>query len=169
MRKILVTGGSGFIGSCIVKLLLEKKFKVIILRLYQVYGPYQKNDRLIPQVINFCLKNKKFPCTEGSQKRDFIYVDDFFNLILKILKKKKLNSGIYNVGCGKPIKVKDVIKKIVGLIKKGTAKFGSIKMREDEINLLYPNIKKVKKNFKWIPKVSLSKGLKKTIKFYEKK
>ena len=31
MRKILVTGGSGFIGSCIVKLLLEKKFKVIVI------------------------------------------------------------------------------------------------------------------------------------------
>ena len=39
--------------------------------MYQVYGPYQKNDRLIPQVINYCINNKEFPCTNGHQKRDF--------------------------------------------------------------------------------------------------
>lgn len=42
-------------------------------------------------------------------------------------------------------------------------------MRKDEINNLYPNIKKVKKEFNWTPKVSLNKGLIKTIKFYEKR
>ena len=37
------------------------KFNFIILRLYQVYGPYQKFDRLIPFVIKSCLKDKNFP------------------------------------------------------------------------------------------------------------
>ena len=42
-------------------------------------------------------------------------------------------------------------------------------MRSDEIKKLYPNIKKIKKTFKWKPKVTLLNGLKKTVKFYEKK
>ena len=78
----------------------------IILRPYQVYGPYQKYDRLIPMVIKSCLKNKKFPCTEGNQERDFLYVDDFTDLIIKILRKKNFKNRIFNVGYGKPIKVK---------------------------------------------------------------
>ena len=147
----------------------QRDFKIIILRMYQIYGPFQKSNRLIPQVINSCIHKKNFPCTDGKQLRDFLYVDDLNNLILKIIKKKKLKSGIYNVGSGKPTQVKKIIKKIVNISHGGKPNFGEIQMRKDELNNLYPNIQKIKKNFKWSPKVSLEEGLKKTIKFYEKK
>jgi nucleoside-diphosphate-sugar epimerase len=140
------------------------KNKSIILRLYQIFGPNQKNDRLVPHVIQSCKKNKKFDCTDGSQFRDFLYIDDFSDLIIKILKRKKVKYGLYNVGYGKPIKVKNLINKIVKKIKKGKPKFGSTKMRKDEIPLLYPNTEKVKKQFNWSPKISLDTGITKTIK-----
>lgn len=151
----------------LIKNLKSKKFKLIILRPYQIYGPFQKLDRLIPQTINCYLKKKKFECSEGNQKRDFLYVEDFVSLILKIINKKKIKSGIYNVGSGKPVKVKDIIKLINKLIKFGKPVFGKIKMRKDEAMSLYPNTKKIKKNFNWKPKTSLKSGLKKTIKYYE--
>ena len=50
------------------------KFKFVILRLYQIYGPNQEINRLIPIVISSCLKNKKFNCSSGIQVRDFLYV-----------------------------------------------------------------------------------------------
>ena len=152
------------------KLLMNKKFffKYIILRLYQVYGPYQKKDRLVPIVINSCLNDQKFDCTEGSQKRDFLYIDDLTDLLKKIIKAKKIKSGIYNVGNGKPITVKNVIKKINLIVKKGKPNFGGIKMRKDEVKSLYPNVSKVIKTFKWKPKTTILKGLKKTINYYEK-
>lgn len=144
-------------------------FKVIILRLYQVYGPNQKKDRLIPMVINSFLKNKNLKCTNGKQKRDFIYIDDLINLFLKIIKTKKLNSGIFNVGSGKPVSVKIVIDNIKKFIKKGKPIYGAIKMRKDEIKNLYPKINKVKKFFNWNANITLETGLKKTIRFYEGK
>ena len=87
----------------------------------------------------------------------------------KNIKEKQLSSGIYNVGTEKPVTVKNVIKKIVKISKGGEPNFGKIKMRKDEIDYLYPNIRKVKKEFNWTPKVSLNKGLIKTIKFYERR
>ena len=60
----------------------------LVLRLYQVYGPLQKKDRIIPITIDSCLKNNSFACSNGLQKRDFLYVGDFVKLITKILKKK---------------------------------------------------------------------------------
>ena len=54
------------------------------------------------------------------------------------------------------------------MIKTGTPMFGKIKMRKDEIFKLYPDIKKVKKVFKWQPRISICNGLNRTIKFYEK-
>ena len=139
----------------------------IILRPYQIYGPFQKKDRLIPITIDSCLKKKKFACTEGSQKRDFLFVEDFINLIKIILQKKKIKTGIYNVGLGKPVKVKKIINLIVKIIREGKPLFGKLKMRKDEIKILYPNITKVKKTFNWKPKTSLKFGLQKTIRYYK--
>lgn len=144
-----------------------KNFPYIILRPYQIYGPNQKKNRLIPQTIDACLKNQNFNCTSGKQLRDFIYIDDFCKLILKIIKKKNIRREIFNVGSGKPVTVKFVIKKIHSLIKKGNPNFDFIKMRPDESQNLYPSIKKVKNKFGWYPKVTLIKGLKKTIFSYE--
>ena len=73
----------------IFKTAKKYKFKFIVLRLYQIYGPNQEINRLIPIVISSCLKNKKFKCSNGVQVRDFLYVDDLINLFKKILLSKK--------------------------------------------------------------------------------
>ena len=164
-KPISVYGKSKYQASNYLKKNINNS---IILRLFQVYGPLQKNNRLIPITINSCLKNKSFACSEGSQLRDFLYVEDFNELILKIINKKKIFKGIYNVGYGKPYKVKNIINLIQKKIKKGKPIFGKIKMRKDEVKILYPNIDKVKKIFKWKPKTNIFQGIEKTIKYYEK-
>ena len=88
---------------------------------------------------------------------------------MKIIRSKKQKNGIFNVGSGKPHKVKNVIEKITYFTKKGKPIFGAIKMRKEEMKVYYPDIKKIKLAYKWTPQISLIKGLKKTIKFYEKK
>ncbi len=147
----------------------KNKVNYLIFRLYQVYGPFQKLNRLIPFTVDNCIKNKTFNCSAGKQYRDFLYVDDLINLFELSIDKPKIKSGIYNVGSGLPIKVKSVITLINKIIKKGTPNFGAIKMRSDEIEILFPNINKTIKTFKWRPKITLINGLKKTIKYYEKK
>ena len=165
-RPISHYGKAKYLSSKYIKRELNK---FLILRLYQIYGPHQKNDRLIPFVINSCLKNREFPCTEGSQMRDFLFVDDLTDLLLSILKRRKIKSGVYNVGSGKPISVKKLINLVVETLKKGRPNFGKINMRKDENIGLFPSIEKTKKNFKWIAKINISEGLKKTISYYEKK
>ena len=98
---------------------------------------------------------------------NYIYIDDVVNLIIQLLKSKKTNGEILNVGSGKPVKIRFVINEIVRQIKKGYPNFGSIKLRKDEPSKLYANMKKIKKFSKWSPKINLSKGLGKTIDFIE--
>jgi len=148
---------------------IQKKLKnYIILRPYQIYGPYQKKDRLVPIVIDGCLRNKEIPCSDGLQFRDFLFIDDFVELIKKILKKNNNINGIYNVGFGKPNKVKDIINLIQKKKKKGKQIFGRIPMRNEEIKFTYPNISKIKKNYNWRPKIKINEGSKKTINFNAK-
>jgi nucleoside-diphosphate-sugar epimerase len=143
-------------------------FPYVVLRIYQIYGPNQNTNRLIPFVILSCLKKIKFPCTYGKQIRDFLYVDDFVNLILKILKSKKKIKGIFNVGSTKPIKIKTLIGTIKRKVGKGIPLYGKVAMRKDEQMLLYPDTKKIRTAINWRAKFSLSTGINKTIEFYKK-
>ncbi len=164
-----IYGKSKFLASkYLMRNFKLNKFPVTIIRAYQVYGPKQDNNRLIPIVITNCLKNKSFPCSEGNQLRDFLYIDDFVSAIYKTLENKKAIGKIINIGYGKAYKVKDVINTIRDIIKKGKPKFGIIDLRKDEKQILFPSIKKASKILNWKPKINFSKGIKKTITDYKK-
>tara|TARA_Y100000992_G_scaffold271323_1_gene212196 strand:- start:331 stop:1236 length:906 start_codon:yes stop_codon:yes gene_type:complete len=150
------------------KIYKKKRFPFIVLRLYQVYGPYQKKNRLIPFVIDSCIKNRKFPCSDGKQIRDFLYIDDLSNLILNIINRTYIKSKFYNIGTNKPKSVRNVINLISKIVKKGKPEFGKKNMRKDEILKLYPNIRRVVTELKWKPNIKLKTGLKRTINFYKK-
>ena len=145
----------------------KEKFPATVIRLYLVYGPKQDINRVIPITIKNALLDKKFNCSTGLQFRDFIYIDDVINAILKTLKNIKTNGEIINIGSNKPVRIKDLIIRICSLVGSGKPIFGKIKLRKDEIKSLYPNINKAYKILKWRPKISLNTGLKRTIKYYK--
>jgi len=145
----------------------KEKFPTTVIRLYLVYGPKQDINRVIPITIKNALLDKKFNCSSGLQYRDFIYIDDVINAILKTLKNRKTNGEIINIGSNKPVRIKDLIIRICYLVGSGKPIFGKIKLRKDEIKSLYPNINKAHKILKWRPKISLNTGLKRTIKYYK--
>ena len=162
--------------SLIESLIYEKsktlKFDYLILRLFNVYGPYQSDNFITSNIINKCLKNKtcylNFP---GTQTRCFTYINDLIEFLLKVLTIKKIKSGLYNVGNNKKTNVKDLIKLIIKLTKSKSKikvnKFNVLnkKLMQDVIHR-QPNINKIYKHYKWKPKTNLKDGLKKTINFF---
>ena len=75
-------------SKLLIKYFKDYKFPVVILRPYLIYGPFRIIIELYHN-ISSSLKNKRFPCSDGSQSRDFLFIDDFVNLIKKILNKKR--------------------------------------------------------------------------------
>ena len=147
---------------------------VTILRFFNVYGPNQnlKNLRqgMISIYLGQLLKSNTI-IVKGSLKRfrDFIYIDDVVEAIIKILKSNSVNGKILNIGSGKCTQIKKIIKKIQTFVKQGLPQFGKIKLRKEENYKTFPSIKKAKILLNWKPKISFDEGLLKTIKFYEKK
>ena len=151
----------------LLDLFYNSQFPVVIFRPYLVYGPGQDDNRLIPHVIKNCLDDKSFPCSNGKQYRDFVYIDDAINLIFKALENKKVVGEIFNLCSGKPMKVRNVISFIRKEIKKGKPKFGQIPFRKDEVLRFYGSPKKAIKCLKYSPKITFLKGLKRTIKHFK--
>ncbi len=144
----------------------KKNFPVTILRLYQTYGPQQDTNRLIPFIIKSCIKDEKFPCSAGTQLRDFVHVNDIIRSIFKCFENNKAIGNIINIGSGKPIKVRQIINFIQKNIKKGKPQFGKIKLRQEEISKSYPKILKAKKILGWKPQIKFKNGLASTIGWY---
>ena len=162
-----IYGKSKLLASThLIDLFKKRKFPATILRLYLAYGPRQDTNRFLPIIIQGCIKNKKFPCSEGKQLRDFIHVNDVVNAIFKSLSSKNARGQIINIGSGKPRKIRKIIERVRKISNGGHPQFGEIKLRRDEILELYPNISKAKKKINWRPKISFEQGLKSTIKFY---
>jgi nucleoside-diphosphate-sugar epimerase len=151
----------------LINLYKKKKFPVVILRLYQVYGPNQDKNRLIPIIIDSCKNNKSFPCSSGVQFRDFLFVDDLIDAILRCL-EKKVEGKIINIGSGKKIKVKKIINQIVEFYKAGKPLFGKVKLRKEEMLKVHPSLLNARKFLGWKAKVSFDSGILKTINFYNK-
>ena len=151
----------------VINLFKKKNFPSTVIRFYLVYGPKQDINRFIPTIINGCLKNKKFPTSDGSQLRDFLYIDDAIRAIIMCLENKKSRGQILNIGTGKPKLIKKVIQMVKKVSKGGKPQYGMFKLRKFDIPKLYPNINKVKNKIKWSPKVSFEKGIKITVRDFK--
>ena len=150
----------------VMNLFKKENFPSTVLRLYLAYGPRQDVNRFIPIIIKGCIENKKFPCSNGEQLRDFVHVDDAVEAIIKSLTNKNARGQIINIGSGKPERIKNVIEKIKKISRGGYPQYGMFKLRKFEISKLYPSVKKAKRKINWSPKISFEKGLKSTIRFY---
>ena len=142
-----------------------EKFPAVVLRPFLVYGPGQDSNRFIPQIIQGCINDEKFPTSAGEQLRDFCYIDDIVDVILLTLASEKVHGKVMNIGSGVPVTTKDVILSIKLLVGSGDPQFGLVPYRAGESMRLYADINKVMSILEWHPKVMLKPGLIKTIKW----
>jgi hypothetical protein len=75
-----------------------------------VYGPNQREGTLVDLLIKAFQKKTTLKMSQCSSYRDYIYVEDVAKGIVKIaLEEKKIETGIYNLGSGKCIRIRDFI------------------------------------------------------------
>lgn len=143
----------------------EEKIPLLILRLANAYGPYQrvgKTPNLIPQVVSQALKDGKVEIYNGEFSRDFVYVSDVVDAVLAGMESEFL--GTLNLGTGKGTTVKE----ITDIVKQELeVEVVDLKRKIDAPLELVPNITRIKEHLNWKPKVQLAEGMKKTIKYYQ--
>jgi nucleoside-diphosphate-sugar epimerase len=138
-------------------------FPAVILRFFLVYGPGQDNRRFIPQVIQGCLGGKPFNVSAGRQKRDFTYVEDIAQGVLKAADTPAAFGQVINLASGQAVTVRSIIEKVVALCKQGQPQYGAVAYRPGENMALVADTTLAKKWLKWRPSVSVQEGLRRTI------
>lgn len=139
-------------------------FPGITLRPFLVYGPLQSKERLIPYVIDACLKNQNFDITEGNQLRDFLYISDFVDAVFStLLSDKKSNGKIFNIASGNVLSIQELVAMIQYKCDGGSPKFGGKKLHKKESEKIVASIDMANQFLNWSPKISISDGLDLTI------
>tara|TARA_B100001175_G_scaffold317308_1_gene333742 strand:+ start:2995 stop:3939 length:945 start_codon:yes stop_codon:yes gene_type:complete len=145
-----------------------KDLDVRIVRIFNTYGPrMRKNDgRAIPNFINQAINNNNITVYgNGEQTRSFCYIDDTVKGIYKLL----MSNYKLPVNIGNPTEhsINNLVKVIKSKINT-RSKTIYMDLPENDPKTRKPGIDLAKNVLQWEPKISLSKGLDITIKFYNK-
>ena len=163
-----IYGKSKLKASKFLLSLKNRNFSFVIIRPFLLYGPFQDNNRFLPFVICSLIANKKFACSDCTQYRDFLYIDDAVRAIKACLGNKKVCGKIINIGLGKSIQLRKVMNIMQKKIKRGIPDFGKVALRSDEPEVIFPDIKRAKKYLNWKPAISFKQGIIRTINYYKK-
>ncbi len=147
------------------------KIPAIITNCSNNYGPRQHPEKLIPKLIYNILNNQDLPIYgKGLNSREWIYVDDHCEALVKIFEKGKIGN-FYNIGSNINLRNIQISKLLLKIAKKNfnLGKNINIKYVKDRPghDIRYAlNSQKLIRNLKWKPKTDIVSGLKKTLNWY---
>jgi UDP-glucose 4-epimerase len=143
------------------------------LRLTNVYGPRQliKHNRqgFIGWFIRLAVENQTIQIYgDGSQVRDFVYVDDAADAFLRAGASDACNGEVFNVGGDRPISHRELTALLVERAGSGTVRYVEWpeSMKAIDIGSFYADSTKFTRATGWTPTVALADGLDRTVAFY---
>jgi len=135
-------------------------------RIFFLYGPHERSERLVPSVIIPLLRDKEALCSHGNQIRDFMYVNDAAGAFMSLLESGI--TGTVNIASGAPISIRDIILKIADqLHKSDMIRFGALPTKKEDPPLLTADISRLKYSVGFSPKYDIESGLKQTIDWWK--
>jgi len=168
------------IPYAVVKLYGEKmveaywqKYKLpgCALRFFNVYGPHQESSDY-GFVMGIFIKRvlagePPVIFGDGSQTRDFVYIDDNIDASILAWQSEASNGQIFNIGTGKPTTILDLAEEVIEAAGKSDKIKPEFAAPRDDIKHRFPDVGKMQRLLNFRPRISLKEGLRKTVEWYQ--
>jgi UDP-glucose 4-epimerase len=136
--------------------------KSIVFRPFNIYGPNQDARFLIPSIIEQA-KLGSITLKDNRPKRDYIFIDDIINAVVKGLDYEPESSDVFNLASGYSLSVEEIVN-ITKEIFEGDIDVNYLnEHRPNEVLDTVANIEKAAKLLKWKPQVNIEAGINKII------
>jgi UDP-glucuronate 4-epimerase len=143
---------------------------IIVLRLFTVYGPRQRPEMAIHQFVRKIDAGEEITVFgDGSSKRDYTYINDIVNGIVKTMhyaKMQKQKFEVFNLGDSYPITLEYLVRLIEKALKK-KAKIKNLAMQAGDVPITAADISEAKKCLGYLPEVTIEKGIPLFIEWYK--
>jgi nucleoside-diphosphate-sugar epimerase len=137
---------------------------VVILRPFSIYGPWQRSDSeggVMSIFIERKLKGRPIEVFgDGEQSRDFFYVEDCVDFILKAAFSEAAVGEIFNAGSGEETKIKDLAKMITE--DRTAIRFVEHAHPHAEVKSMRADSTKTERILDWKVKTTLEEGINRT-------
>lgn len=143
------------------------------LRLTNTYGPRMRikdaRQTFLGVWIRNLLRGEDIPIYgDGSQLRDFNYVDDAVDALLAAALSDKAVGEVFNLGAAPPLSLKELAELLIKLNESGHSTFLPFpeERRAIDIGDYYADFSKAVRLLGWQPRIAPAQGLKRTLDFY---
>jgi UDP-glucose 4-epimerase len=160
--KSKLEGTNTLVDSC-----KRNAIKGVTARLFTVYGPGELPGRLLPDLIETAKTKKPLLLTAGTQKRDFTYVQDVAEGLLRLVFAAPAPGEIVNLATGDLTSVRHFAETAAAVlgIEPSRLIFGAIPVREEEMMHSNVSIERLRKLTSWSPSTAIQEGIRKTVDF----
>jgi nucleoside-diphosphate-sugar epimerase len=152
---------------CRMKQRTETGRSIVLLRAFNTYGPYQSAKAVIGELIVNSLRGLPIQATKGEQTREFNFVGDIVDGLIKAANHDGAIDGPVNLGSGQEVAIRDLIAKVVALTgTSSSVQMGAIPYRPNEIWRMCADNTRAREILGWKPSVDLEEGLRQTIDWF---
>ena len=135
---------------------------VVVLRLFNVFGPGQRGDFLLPRILNG-LAEGRICLRDPAPRRDFVYIDDVVDAFLSALSFRDSNVEIFNIGSGRSVSVADLAELVLRLSGRAASVEYDGQTRPREIADIVADIRKAGRVLGWAPRITLEDGIRRIL------
>jgi NAD dependent epimerase/dehydratase len=142
---------------------------VVIARPFNTFGPRQSARAVIPTIITAALREDQVVLGSMTPTRDFLYVEDTVDGLLRCAAAQGVEGQVINLGTGSEISVQELAKLILkelGVEKPITRAEERVRPERSEVQRLRADVAKARSLLNWAPGVPLAEGLRRTIEWF---
>ncbi len=144
---------------------------------FRIANPYGVRGQMIHSkytIINWFIRQAMEGKTitifgDGSQIRDYIYINDLVSVLIKAGSAESIRHEIYNIGSGVGVSFVEMVNKVIEIV--GSGRIAHVEWPENYINVetgdYITDIKKVSEQMNWKPETSIEDGIYKTWQYYK--
>ncbi len=139
----------------------------VIVRPFNIYGPRQAEEFVIPTIIAQCLQGVELRLGDGRSLRNFTYVTDATNMLLRIPSYPEATGQVINLGSRPVLPISRIAEMVVDITGCGLEPIYDIsKYREGDPTTLEMDPSLAERLLHWSPRIDMEAGLAHTVGFY---
>jgi UDP-glucose 4-epimerase len=138
--------------------------KGLTARLFTVYGPGEHEGRLLPSLLSTAIAQKPLELTAGWQKRDFTYVQDVAEGLLRLGVSRAQAGEIVNLATGRLATVRSFVEIAAEVLQipEDCLEFGALPTRAEEMEHGPVAVDRLQALTGWVPPTSIAEGIRRT-------
>jgi nucleoside-diphosphate-sugar epimerase len=130
-------------------------------RIFFTFGPGEHPARVVAAVAGAVVRGEPVPCSEGTQIRDFLYVEDVADAFATLLDSDA--TGAFDIGSGDAVSLRDLLERLQRLAgRDGLLRFGAAPPREEAARIVADGAR-LRDELGWAPAHTLDEGLERTL------